>query len=212
MSLNFENKLKMLKAVQYTLLTNSDITSTFASEVGKYEEYLHKIRELSQKINSNKNNTQSTDLEANIKQASTRFASAVSNYAVMAGRTDLMTNNYIKVKTIEKSTGEQLYQNCIQLLNIVKENQISLTLFGINDRKISDYENMLYFYAKLRDKSPDTFDNNVEGICEEAVRFLEETIDNLVENEKRNFPKFYNEYKFARSSSEEQVQNFHFFA
>lgn len=212
MSLTIEDKLKMLKSVQYTLLTNSDITSSFASEVGKYDGYLQKIRELSQKINRDVDSPGTNDLEENIRQASNKIAEAIRSYAAMAGRTDLMTNENIKSKVIEKSTGEELFNNCIKILETAKENLISINLFGVNEGKLHDYENMIFYYSKLKDNKNSTPAADVNVICEEAVRFLEDTLDTLVEQAKNSFPKFYNEYKYARTTSEEKVDKIHFFA
>lgn len=213
MKISNPNKIRMLKAVQYTLMTNSDITSSFALEVGRYDEYLQKIRELSQKISNVENLPNSEDYETAIRQASLKIASAVLAYAAMTGRSDLMTNEHIKPKAIEKAAGSQLYNNCIQILETVKENQLILDLFGITDTKVKDFENMVFYFGRLNEQGQSNVTGEVNGVCEEAEKFLEETIDHLVEHSKLNYPKFYNEYKFARNSIEEPSQSsLYFFA
>jgi|GEM_PF-6673695 len=214
MNIDIENKLKMLKSVQYTLSTNSDITSSFANEVGRYEDYLLKIRELSQKI-INMGGMSSGDLEDNIKQASSKMAAALRAYASMTNITDLLTNEYIKTRRIDSSTGEELYNVSIKILEKTREYHGSLTLFGISENKVADFENMLYYFRKLNDKGDKVSPADVENVSEEALRFLEGIIDPLVEHEKSRFPKFYNEYKYARNiltHTEEQSQNLYFFA
>ena len=111
-----------------------------------------------------------------------------------------------------------LYNNGKIILEKARENKTSITLFGISERTIADFENALYLYGKLFGVKSNyevvpTKKEMTEKIIMEAELFLEKTIDNLVEEQKEKFPKFYNEYQSARILElQNSIQNHYFFA
>ncbi|RJP61280.1 MAG: hypothetical protein C4539_20055 [Ignavibacteriales bacterium] len=204
---DFEHNLAMLKAVQYTLLTNNDIISSesvlieTSNLLSEYTRMLSSGRHLPNQDNYITYNDNYTP-EEKIRKDFLKIVLALNSFASMVEDVSLMTETSRLKYEMDQLTELEISKRAVTLIDKVIENISSLEHFGISEKFTADFVSRLKRYdEKISTDDRTIYDideDNEEVTMNEALNFLEKTLDNQISSLRLKYPKFYNEYQTAR--------------
>jgi len=204
---DFEKNLIMLKAVQYTLLTNNDIISSesvlieTSNLLNEYTRMLSAGRNDYHKENYIAYNDNYTPEEI-IRKDFLKIVLALNSFAAMVEDVMLMTETSKLKYELEQLSEQDISRNAVILIEKAKSNLYSLEHFGISEKFISDFSYRLNKYEEKVSANNAQENNqdmeNEELTMNEVLDFLEKTVDDQIQNLRLRYPKFYNEYQTAR--------------
>ncbi|MCX6150039.1 MAG: hypothetical protein NTX22_05910 [Ignavibacteriales bacterium] len=211
MEKDIEHKLEMIKAVQFTLLTNSDITSSnskLIETVNTLNDYIQKLGSVNKVQQSNKSfdNSEGYTIEEQFSRIFLRIVYALNSFASMVENVELMTETSTLKYHLNKIKGDDLLEKGKLMLNYAISNFPSLEHFGITERLLTDFESTLRNFSEslsgdISSFNPELEDENEDFNIDEVIDFIENTVDNQVKSIRGTFPKFYNEYQTSRMNN-----------
>ncbi len=207
MSSDFEQNLAMLKAVQYTLLTNNDIVSSESNLI----ETSNLLNEFTRMLGSGKHLHQQENLisyndnytpEEKIRKDFLKIVLALNSFASMVEDVTLMTETSKLKYELDQLSERDINKYAPGLIDKAYENLFSLEHFGISEKFITDFASRLKRYEEKVTTDNNLINDNdedeVEITMHEALSFLEKTLDDQIKSLRLKYPKFYNEYYTAR--------------
>jgi hypothetical protein len=207
MATDFEQNLAMLKAVQYTLLTNNDIISTESNLIdtsnllNEFTRMLSSGKHLPKQDNYISYNDNYTP-EEKIRKDFLKIVLALNSFASMVEDVTLMTETSKLKYELDQLTEQDIIKHALILIEKAEENIPSLEHFGISEKFTSEFSSRLKrYYEKISADNNTIFENDGESeelTMNEALNFLEKTLDDQIKNLRLKYPKFYNEYQTAR--------------
>ncbi len=207
MTTDFEHNLAMLKAVQYTLRTNNDIISSesilieTSNLLSEYTRMLNSGRHLPNQDNYIAYNDNYTP-EEKIRKDFLKIVLALNSFASMVEDVSLMTETSKLKYELDQLSERDINKYAPGLIDKANENLFSLEHFGISEKFIADFTSRLKRYEEKVMADNNLINGNdedeVEITMNEALNFLEKTLDNQINSLRLKYPKFYNEYQTAR--------------
>ncbi len=212
MTSDFDQKVAMLKAVQYTLLTNNDIISSdsilieTSNLLSEYTRMLNYSIKHNYGENQNGYNDHYTP-EEKVRKDLLKIVLALNSFAAMGEDINLMTETSKFKYEMDQLDKTEVERQASGFLDIAISNITSLEHFGISDKFLTEFSGRL---KKLQENiAVDNYNKdypsdheNEEIKLEEVLNFLENTVDNQINNLRSIYPRFYNEYRTARMLKE----------
>lgn len=192
------NELKILKSINQTLETNSDIVSLIPGFFEAREIFAEYVRNLSDKY---------SELKETLIKSCQKVADALRNYGVMTENSEIISFSNIKSSHFRSCNELELIHHSNKIFEKAKLYITTLNYFGISleDLEKLEIETRKYSYAmglhsvSIFEKSvwKEEFDRDFD----EAYSFVQNTLDGYLEGIKARFPKFYSEYVSAKASA-----------
>ncbi|MGE5432449.1 MAG: hypothetical protein ACM3QX_15310 [Syntrophomonadaceae bacterium] len=200
---SFEDELKMLNKIKFTLCTNTDIVQTlpaFVQAVDTFENYINNIT------------GKYRELKNRLIIFTCRLASAVNTYGVMTENNELIAESSFCEEDLQKQKDDLLLGKCISILEHARIYLQAPNPFGIYHEFFVECETAAddFRYAisrpdfSLSDKN--SWKKEHDTLLMGAHEFMYTTLDRLADSLKGKYPGFYREYQECRIVEKPGVQ------
>ncbi|MGE5401158.1 MAG: hypothetical protein ACM3S2_12195 [Ignavibacteriales bacterium] len=190
------NELGVLKAIYYTLSTNSDIITAQPDFVNIRQAFCEYTDRLIFRYSEAKEKLISTLL---------RIADSIRNYGVMTENSELIIAASVKENSLKKMEDNQLVETGKSILRYIDRYALPLHFMGVQQYSLnvleSDIEQFSYTtgIGKTEVFEKTEWKREIDEIYDNIYNVIHNKLDRLMEQMRERYPRFYHEYLQSKS-------------